>query len=118
MLTNTFGSGALTYEVANGWERLPLGWAHGDVADVAIDSHGRVFIFNRGEHPVIIYETDGSFVGSWGEGKFIKPHGITIGPDDCVYCVDDGAHAVYKFTPDGRLLMTIGTPGVPCDNGY
>jgi sugar lactone lactonase YvrE len=118
MLTTTFGTGAFTYEVATGWERLPAGWAHGDVADVAVDSRGRVYIFNRGEHPVIVYESDGTFVGSWGEGKFTKPHGITIGPDDSVYCVDDGAHAVYKYTTAGQLLLTLGSPGIPCDNGY
>jgi sugar lactone lactonase YvrE len=45
-------------------------------------------------------------------------HGITIGPDDSVYIVDDGDHTVRKFTPEGEQLMVIGTPGVPSDTGY
>jgi hypothetical protein len=116
--TVTLGTDHFTYRVAAGWGRPPEGWQHGDVADVAIDSAGRVFIFNRGEHPVIIYEADGTFVGSWGEGIFTNAHGITIGPDDSVFCVDDGAHVVRKFTADGQLLGTIGNPGVKSDTGY
>jgi DNA-binding beta-propeller fold protein YncE len=54
---------------------------------------------------------------SWGEGLFARPHGITIGPDDCVYCTDDLDHTVKKFTPDGRLLLTLGTSGRPSDTG-
>jgi sugar lactone lactonase YvrE len=108
----------MSYDVIDGWERLPAGWEHGDVADVAVDSRDRVYVFNRGDHPVIVFEPDGTFVGSWGERFFTKPHGITIGPDDSVYCVDDGAHAVYKFDLEGQLLLTLGTPGTPCDNGY
>jgi DNA-binding beta-propeller fold protein YncE len=118
MLTKTVGTGPFAYEAMDDWEHLPEDWEHGDVADVAVDSRDRVYVFNRGDHPVIIFEPDGTFFGAWGESFFTKPHGITIGPDDSVYCVDDGAHAVYKFTLDGKLLLTLGTPGTPCDNGY
>jgi hypothetical protein len=52
----------------------------------------------------------------WG-GLFTRPHGITIGPDDSVYCVDDLDHTVRKFTPEGRLLMTLGTSSVASDTG-
>ena len=62
---------------------------------------GNVFVFNRGEHPVIVFDRQGRFLRSWGEGLFVRPHGITIGPDDAVYCVDDSDHTVRKFTPDG-----------------
>jgi DNA-binding beta-propeller fold protein YncE len=48
----------------------------------------------------------------------MRTHGITIGPDDAVYCVDDGGHSVRKFTPDGKLLQTIGPAGTPSDSGY
>jgi DNA-binding beta-propeller fold protein YncE len=47
----------------------------------------------------------------------VRPHGILIGPDDTVYCVDDGDHTVRKFAPDGRLLQTLGTSGKPSDTG-
>ena len=79
-------------EVADGWEQLPAHLSHRDVAGVAVDSTDRVYVFNRSEHPVIVYERDGTFKDTWGEGVFRTPHGITIGPDDTVYCVDSGDH--------------------------
>jgi hypothetical protein len=113
------GDGDLRYELAEGWEQLPAGWEHRDVAGVAVDSQDRVYLLTRGDHPVIVYERDGSFVGSWGEGQFtLRTHGITVGPDDGVYCVDDGDHTVRKFTTDGKLLLTLGTSGQPSDTGY
>ena len=48
----------------------------------------------------------------------MRTHGITIGPDDAVYCTDDGNHTVRKFSTDGKLLMTLGTPNQPSDTGY
>ena len=99
------------------WARLPSGWTWSEVAAVAADSRDRVFVFNRGDHPVMIFDRDGAFQSAWGEGSFKRPHGITIGPDDAVYCVDDMDHTVRKFTPDGRLLLTLGTSGRPSDTG-
>jgi len=104
-------------DIADRWARLPPGWSWTEVAGIATDSRDRVFVFNRGEHPVIIFDCDGKFVGSWGEGVFVRPHGITIGPDDSAYCTDDMDHTVRKFTPDGRLLLTLGTSGRPSDTG-
>lgn len=99
------------------WAQLPSGWTWTEVTAVAVDSQDRVFVFNRGEHPVIVFDRDGKFLLSWGEGVFARPHGITIGPDDAVYCTDDLDHTVRKFTPDGRLLMKLGTSGRPSDTG-
>lgn len=105
------------YEAIDRWAKLPAGWRWTEVAAVATDSRDRVFVFNRGEHPLIVFDSDGSFITSWGEGVFARPHGITIGPDDAVYCTDDLDHTVRKFTPDGTLLMTLGTSGIPSDTG-
>lgn len=99
------------------WAKLPAGWSWPEATAVATDSRDRVFVFNRSEHPVIVFDRDGVFVNSWGEGLFARPHGITIGPDDAVYCTDDLGHTVRKFSPDGTLLMTLGTPGKPSDTG-
>lgn len=105
------------YEADDAWAKLPEGWSFSEVSAVATDSRDRVFVFDRGEHPVLIFERDGTFVGSWGEGVFARPHGLFIGPDDSVYCTDDLDHTVRKFKPDGRLLMTLGTSGHPSDSG-
>jgi DNA-binding beta-propeller fold protein YncE len=96
---------------------LPAGWSLVEVAGVATDSTGQVLVFNRGQHPVIVFDREGRFVRSWGEGVFVRPHGITVGPDDSVYCVDDMGHAVRKFSLDGRLLLTLNTSGQPSDTG-
>lgn len=111
------GESTLRFELVPNWEQLPSGWSHGDVAGVATDAQDRVYVFNRGEHPVIVYERDGRCLGSWGEGVFTRPHGITIHADT-VYCVDDTDHTVRAFTLEGRLLWTLGTPHQPSDTGY
>jgi DNA-binding beta-propeller fold protein YncE len=114
---NVVGEGELTFELVPDWEQLPAGWTHGDVAGVATDARDRVFVFNRSEHPVIVYEPDGRFLGSWGEGVFTRPHGITI-HDDIVYCADDTDHTLRAFSLEGSLLWTLGTPHQPSDTGY
>jgi DNA-binding beta-propeller fold protein YncE len=111
------GESTLRYELVPEWEQLPRGWTHGDVADVACDSQDRVYVFNRSEHPVIVYDSAGRFLGSWGEGVFTRPHGITI-HDDIVYCADDTDHTVRALTLEGKLLWTLGTLNQPSDSGY
>jgi DNA-binding beta-propeller fold protein YncE len=105
------------YEANDRWAKLPVGWSWREVAAIAIDSQDRVFVFNRGDHPVIIFDRNGNFIDSWGEGLFARPHGIFIGSDDSVYCTDDLDHTVRKFTPDGKLLLTLGTSGQPSNTG-
>src|SRR4029450_13909072 len=110
---------ALNYSVVEGWEQLPKGYAHRDVAGVAVDGEDRVYLICRGDHPIIVYDQKGNFMGSWGEGLFtLRPHGITIAPDGTLYCSDDGNHTVRRFTPQGKLLMTLGTHNTPSDTCY
>ena len=111
------GQGDFRYQLVEGWEQLPQGWHHGDVAGVASDSQDRVYVFNRSEHPVIVYDRDGRFLTSWGEGVFTRPHGITIW-DDVVYLADDSDHTVRKFSLEGELLQTLGNANVPSHTGY
>ena len=89
-------TGAYVYEVAEGWGKLPEGWSYKEVAAVGVDSRDRVYLFNRGEHPMIIFDREGNFLGSWGEGVFPRAHGIAMGPDDTIYCTDDDDHTVRK----------------------
>jgi glucose/arabinose dehydrogenase len=108
------GSGELLFEPVEKWEKLPEGWAFIDVAGVAVDARDNVYVFNRGEHPVAVFDRDGNLLRSFGEGLFSqRPHGIHTGPDDSVYCVDDGLHIIRKFTLEGKLLMTLGSPNQP-----
>jgi sugar lactone lactonase YvrE len=112
------GEGKYRYEVVEGWGRIPAGWHLDDVPDVAVDAQDRVYLFNRSEHPVIVLDREGRFLGSWGEGVFARAHGVTVSRDGVVYCTDDMDHTVRMFTLEGRLLTTLGTKGHPSDSGY
>ena len=103
----------LVYEVVDGWGELPEGWIYTQVPGVAVDNHDRVYVFNRGLHPVIVYDREGKFLGSWGEGVFKTPHGIYIDSDDNIFCVDSGDHTVRKFDVEGKLLLKLGSVGEP-----
>ena len=107
------GSGEHRYRVVENWAKLPDGWNLTDVAAVAVDSKDRVYVFNRGEHPMVVLNRDGSFIKSWGEGLFSRAHGLHIDADDNLYCTDDGDHTVRKCTTDGKVLLTIGIPDKP-----
>jgi hypothetical protein len=85
----------------------------GEVGGVAVDSRDHVYVFNRGRDPMIVFDREGRFITSWGHGRFKRPHGIHIGPDDSVYCTDEGSHMASKFTPEGHLLLEVGTPSAP-----
>jgi DNA-binding beta-propeller fold protein YncE len=105
----------LRYTAVEGWGKLPDGWHFVEATSVAVDSHDRVHVYNRGEHPVIVFDRDGKFLRSWGEGETVRAHGITIGPDDSVWLTDDGAHTIRQFSADGMLLLTLGTRGKAAD---
>jgi DNA-binding beta-propeller fold protein YncE len=112
-------STAPKFAVAEGWEKLPKDFLHKDVDGVAVDSKDNVYLMTRMDARVIVYDRDGKFLRSWGEKIFTpRTHGIAIGPDDMVYTVDDGDHTVRKFTPEGKQVMMIGTPGKASDTGY
>ncbi len=111
------GAGEFRYRPDPAWQHRPAQYQGTEVSASAVDSRDRVYVFNRGEHPVIVFDRHGVRQGAWGEDVIVHAHGITIGPDDSVYCTDDFDHTVRKFTPDGELLLTLGTSGKPSDTG-
>ena len=113
-----YGSGKYTYELVDGWAKLPEGESFLDVCGLAVDSQDRVYILNRSAHPVMVFDREGNLLTTWGEGFFKRAHGSCIGPDGSVYCADDGHHIVSKFTPQGKLLMTLGNKDQPSDTGF
>lgn len=106
------GSGDYRYSIES-WPTLPAGWVLGDVAGVAVSDKDEIYLFTRGERPLLVFDSAGNLLRHWGEGQFIRPHGIDIGPDGTIYCTDDGAHVVRTFTPEGKELLRIGLPGEP-----
>jgi DNA-binding beta-propeller fold protein YncE len=95
------------------WGQLPDGWVFGDAAGVATDSADRVHVFTRGKHPVLVFESDGTFVRSWGEGLVTHAHGIEITAVGEVWLTDDGDHTVRRCSARGAVLSQIGRSGEP-----
>ena len=112
------------------WANLPPGVKWGGVISVDPASNGDMWVFHRGTPPILRFDASGKVVKSFGEGMFVQPHGMTVDRDGNVWVTDaqimDGkGNQVFKFSPDGKLLMTLGKAGVagagndvfsgPCD---
>ena len=100
----------MSFRAVDGWGRLPDGWSFVEATSVGVGPRDEVYVFNRGEHSVIVFDREGKFLRSWGEGVFRRPHGITVGPDETLWLTDDLHHTIRQFTNDGKLLLTIGDP--------
>ncbi|HEV2121740.1 MAG TPA: peptidyl-alpha-hydroxyglycine alpha-amidating lyase family protein [Chloroflexota bacterium] len=119
MTATTTTTPQFRYQVVQGWEQLPPGFTHRDCVGVSVDSKDNVYLFTRDQPRLIVYRQDGTFLRSWREVLFTdRTHGVTLGPDDHVYCVDEGNHCLYKFTPEGEVVMAIGNKGVASETGY
>jgi len=104
------GRGDFKYERVENWAKIPEYFVLDDPVDLAVDSRDRIYVGSRGNHPVLIFDRDGNFVSCWGEGYFIDPHGVFIGPDDSVYITDSQTHTVEKLTLGGGFLnLRLGT---------
>ena len=99
------------------WAKIPDEIVLGDCAAVGVDSKDNVYAFNRGDHPIAVFDNDGNLLRTWGEGVFTRPHsephGVHMAPDDTIWLTDDGDHTVRQCTLDGQVLLTIGIPGKP-----
>jgi DNA-binding beta-propeller fold protein YncE len=105
------GGGRFTYVDDPDWARLPTGWRFHNVAGLGIDSRDNVYVFDRGPHPVMVFDRNGDFLRAWGEGDFKRPHAVHVAPDDTVWLTDDSNHVVRQYTPDGKLLLSLGQAG-------
>src|SRR5262249_1220451 len=101
----------------------PAGRAWGGTTAVAVDRDGKsIWVFERcgGEScaasnlpPILHFDPSGKLLASFGAGMFVFPHGITVDRDGNVWVADaDGkngkGHVVVKFSPTGKVLMTLG----------
>jgi DNA-binding beta-propeller fold protein YncE len=60
---------------------------------------------------MVVFDREGNFLRSWGEGLFKHAHGVYMGADDTIYLTDDGDHTMRQCTLEGKVLLTIGIPG-------
>ena len=103
---------AFDLEPVPNWGALPQGISFGgDATSVAVDSRNKVYVFNRGNLPVVVFDVDGRVTDAWGEGEFDSPHGIFADANDDIYLVDTGGHFVQKRSLDGKVLLTLGERG-------
>jgi DNA-binding beta-propeller fold protein YncE len=107
------GSNDHKYQIVPQWEKLPHEYRWPETAGVITDSKDNVYVFNRGNYPMIVFNSNGEFIKTWGENIFTRPHGLSKGPDNTIYCSDDGDHTIRQCDLDGNVLLTIGNPGNP-----
>ena len=114
------------YAAQPGFFRLPPGRTMGSSSAVAGDSKGHVWVVDRcgandcaGStlNPVMEFDATGKLLRSWGAGLFLFPHGFFIDRNDHLWITDNHVakgqgETVMEFTPDGKLLRTLGKPGV------
>ena len=112
------GSGDYAYDVVADWGKLPDGFEWGLLGAVAVDADDRVYVFSRGDHPLMVFERDGTYLHTIGEGVFRDGHGMCFDADGNILLVDRGPHVVMKFSPDGQKLMELGQRDEPSDTGY
>ena len=116
------------YQVVHGWPQLPEGRILGQATGVDLDPRGNVFVFHRAgrmwsEDPALpliseptieVFEgASGRHIRSWGANLFLMPHGLTIDRQGNVWVTDVLLHQVFKFSPGGELLLTLGEARVP-----
>jgi peptidylamidoglycolate lyase len=119
------------YEEVKDWPQLPAGVQLGEVPGVDVDANGHVFVFHRPgrgfepgatalltEPAVLEIDADtGKLIASWGANMFLVPHGITVDGANNIWVTDVGLQQVFKFSHDGRRLLTLGEPRVGAWDG-
>jgi sugar lactone lactonase YvrE len=119
------------YKLDEGWMKLPEGRKIGATFGLSIDRDGKsLWAFDRcasadfcaGTNlaPIFKFDASGKVVTNFGAGMFASPHGLYADADGNVWATDfrdkDGkGHTVTKFSPDGKVLMTLGKAGVKGD---
>lgn len=99
------------YVIDPTWPQKPDQFMWVQMPGVTIDHQDHIYIFTRNNPAVQVYETDGTLVRAWDVEDPNGAHFIRIGPDGNVWAANITNHTVRKYTPDGKLLMTLGEPG-------
>ncbi len=122
------GTGRYRYRFQRDWARLPRWWNLGETGHPgpprtsvkgAVAANGDVHVLCRGAHPVLLFDPDGGFITSWGEGQFSNfVHGLTIDAAGSIWIADSGRHTVTRHRSDGTLLLTLGQPDAAAPTFY
>ena len=122
------GSGRQRYRFRRDWARLPRWWNFGETGHAGpprtsvkggVAANGDVYVLCRGAHPVLVFDAEGGFVTSWGEGAFSGfVHGLSIDRAGRIWIADSGRHTVTEHEPDGTLLRTLGVADMAMPTWY
>ena len=106
------------YRLVENWVQFPpevTKW--GSATGVDVDSHDNVYVFHRNDAmPIMAFDRNGKFIRAWGQGMFTTTHFLRTDRNGNVWVTDRGAMTASKFTPDGKLVMTIGKKDQKGDN--
>src|SRR5262245_48314796 len=83
----------------------------GENMGIATNSKGGIYIYHRAnETRLFEYSPQGQFVREIGRGNygFAFAHSVRVDAQDNIWAVDEGTDTIVKFSPEGRILMTIG----------
>ncbi len=111
------GTGDYKYELIPDFLKLPNGEQFGLVSRVAADGRDRIYVFQRKDPPVVVFDRDGSYLGAWGAGEVADPHGLKI-VGDTVYTTDRSDSVAKSFSLDGTPRLALGTRGQHADTGH
>ncbi len=105
------------YRAIEDWAQLPPGVQWGQVINVAPDVRGNIWVFHRSDPAILEFDASGKALKSFGAGMFVQAHGLATDSEGNVWVTDaqgkDGKGLqVFKFSPDGKVLMTLGKAGV------
>ncbi|MCH2203605.1 MAG: peptidyl-alpha-hydroxyglycine alpha-amidating lyase family protein [Fuerstiella sp.] len=115
--SDVLGYGNYKYKPQPDWPMIPDDSGFVEAIGVAAGPGDRVYVFNRGNPAVFVFESDGQFVETWGDDCFVRPHGIMVASDQTLYLTDDMGHRVAQFTTDGKLIRDLGPAGIPSNTG-
>ena len=90
---------------------VPANVNMGASSSVTFDAKGHLYVLSRGAQPLTEFDENGKFVRAFGEGLFTRSHGIRIDKEGNIWATDVGAHTVMKLSPQGQVLLTLGTKG-------
>lgn len=116
MSSTKLGSGSYTYEVVDGWGKLPDGIAYGYTHGVVVDGQDNVYIHNQSKDAVVVFDKEGNFLKSWGEQFAQGAHGMFLsreGDKEFLYLTDYVQQACVKTTLDGEEVFRVGIPDLP-----
>jgi len=106
----------LNYQTNSDFFELPSEEHFVEPAGVAVNSKGHIYVFHRGKHPLMEFDSAGKYLRSIDDDLFVSAHMVRIDPEDNIWTTDVGSHVVLKLSPEGKILLALGRMRIPGDD--